>query len=105
MSRPCPGQITIGPRIFPHARRRACEPFASLESIRAGQFRLGFLRKLLTALMDFCSIDPDFGRRGYPEPNLITVDSHHRDRDAAIDNDLFADFSRENEHDLYLHDG
>jgi hypothetical protein len=58
------------------------------------------IRKLLPSPMHFFPVNAHLGRRRDPDPDLIPIHGHDFDRDAAIDNNLFANFPSENEHDI-----
>jgi hypothetical protein len=70
-----------------------------LESDGACHFDCGFLSEFETPAVDFFPVDANFGRGGDAEPSLVSFHGHDGKDDAAINNNLFADFSGEYEHD------
>jgi CheY-like chemotaxis protein len=58
--------------------------------------------KLISHAVEFFAIDPNFRGSDDADADLVAVNSDDRDRDAAIDDDRFTDFSRKNQHRIIL---
>src|SRR5262249_35375568 len=56
------------------------------------------LGPLPDAASDFLAVDSDVGRGGNGKAHLISLGLRDGDRDAAVDDDGFADFPSENQH-------
>jgi hypothetical protein len=56
------------------------------------------VRELVPDAMHFLPVNSNFGRGRDSEPNLISVRGRDLDRDAAVNDNLFPDFSSENKH-------
>jgi hypothetical protein len=66
------------------------------------QFRL--IREFGDAAMDFFPVNCNFGRSSDADANLVPIDGRDGDRDGVVDNDLFANFAGQNQHDEILRD-
>jgi hypothetical protein len=104
--------------IFRYPFRSAAElpAFLALRNRRRSRFRLqecdlarnaakfvcGHFRpsELVDAIVNFLAVNRDIGWRGDPDANLAPVQADNFDRYGTVDENFFANFAAENEHDF-----
>jgi hypothetical protein len=59
----------------------------------------------LDLVVDFLAVNGHLRRSFDPDLDHLTIDTHHRQLDASVDNNAFAGFARENKHGIALSSG